>query len=63
MERQKKWLTFIQEEAGRMKELVEDLLFLAKNDAARLPLTCARLSMSDLTLGCLLPFEIGRAHV
>ena len=40
-----------------MKELVEDLLFLAKNDAARLPLTCARLSMSDLTLGCLLPFE------
>lgn len=57
MERQKKWLTFIQEEAGRMKELVEDLLFLAKNDAARLPLTCARLSMSDLTLGCLLPFE------
>lgn len=57
VEQQKKWLTFIQEEAGRMKELVEDLLFLAKNDAARLPLVYAQLSMSDLTLGCLLPFE------
>ncbi|MBU5434043.1 cell wall metabolism sensor histidine kinase WalK [Pseudoflavonifractor sp. MSJ-37] len=55
--RQEKWLTFIQEEAGRMKGLVEDLLFLAKNDAARGAKVCAELSMSDLTMGCLLPFE------
>lgn len=57
VEQQSKWLTYIQEEGTRMKGLVEDMLFLAKNDAARQPLVCSQLSMSELTMGCLLLFE------
>ena len=34
---QSKWIDYIQDEATRMKSLVDDLLFLAKSDAARLP--------------------------
>ena len=51
-----KWLEYIQDEARRMKSLVEDLLFLAKNDAAGLPAAQA-VNFSDLTEGCLLRFE------
>ena len=40
-----------------MKELVDDLLFLAKSDAARAPAQLTRLDFSELVLGCLLPFE------
>ena len=54
---QEKWIGFIQEEAARMRSLVEDMLFLAKNDAARQPTQFTRLSMSELTTGCLLLFE------
>ena len=54
---QRKWITYIQEEAARMRGLVEDLLFLAKSDAARLPLHPMTFSMSDLVTSCLLPFE------
>ena len=57
VERQRKWITFIEEEAARMRGLVEDLLFLAKSDAARQPAHPRALSMSDLATGCLLPFE------
>ncbi len=39
-----------------MKSLVEDLLFLAKHDAAGLPAAKA-VNFSDLTEGCLLRFE------
>ncbi len=34
---QRKWVEYIQEEAQRMKELVEDLLFLARSDDRRSP--------------------------
>lgn len=51
-----KWLEYIQAEGQRMKALVEDLLFLAKNDAAGLPAT-RTINFSDLTEGCLLRFE------
>lgn len=51
-----KWLEYIQDEARRMKSLVEDLLFLAKHDAAGLPAAKA-VNFSDLTEGCLLRFE------
>ncbi len=54
---QKKWITFIQEEGTRMRGLVEDMLFLAKNDAARQNGPMTRLSMSELVTGCVLPFE------
>ena len=55
--RQAKWVEYIQEEAKRMKSLVEDMLFLAKSDAARLPAVHLPLDMSELAEGCLLPFE------
>ena len=54
---QSKWLGYTQEEAGRMKALVEDLLFLAKSDAARLPSRPVPAPISDLAMSCLLPFE------
>ena len=43
--------------AEQMKELVDDLLFLAKSDAARQPAARAETAMSEVALGCLLPFE------
>lgn len=52
----RKWLEYIQAEAQRMKVLVEDLLFLAKNDAAG-PAAAEPFNFSDLTEGCLLRFE------
>ena len=55
--RQQKWITFIQDEATRMRSLVEDLLFLARNDAARQPLVFETISMSEITTGCALLFE------
>lgn len=55
--RQQKWITFIQEEAVQMRSLVEDLLFLARNDAARQPVQFSPLSMSELTTSCALLFE------
>ena len=54
---QVKWLEYTQEEAKHMKELVDDLLFLAKSDAAHKLVCPMEVSMSDLVLGCLLPFE------
>lgn len=57
IEAQAKWVTYIQSEAQQMKGLVEDLLFLARNDHTRPPISPASLSMSDLVTGCLLAFE------
>ena len=54
---QSKWLEYTQEEARQMKGLVEDLLFLAKSDDARLESRPIPLDMSELVQGCLLPFE------
>ena len=52
-----KWLGYIQEEAQRMKELVEDMLFLAKHDGAERPKDSQSLNFSDLVTGCVLRFE------
>ena len=57
VESQAKWITYIQDEAGRMKSLVDDLLFLAKSDAAKLPRHPAQVRLSELVTGSLLPFE------
>ena len=57
VENQAKWITYIQDEAGRMKSLVDDLLFLAKSDAAKLPRHPAQVRLSELVTGSLLPFE------
>lgn len=55
---QSKWLEYTHDEAEQMKELVDDLLFLAKSDAARQPAARAETAMSEVALGCLLPFEL-----
>lgn len=58
IESQRKWVEYIQDEARRMKELVEDLLFLARSDSAaakdqkRQPV-----ALSDLCWSCMLSFE------
>ena len=54
---QAKWLEYTQEEARQMKGLVEDLLFLAKSDAARQEIRTVEVDLSELIQGCLLPFE------
>ena len=54
---QSKWLEYTQEEARQMKGLVEDLLFLAKSDAARQEFRPGQVDLSELVQGCLLPFE------
>lgn len=54
---QAKWLTYIQDEAGRMKSLVDDLLFLAKSDAAKAPLHPTQIRLSEVVTGSILPFE------
>ncbi|MBP1737408.1 MAG: dltS [Oscillospiraceae bacterium] len=57
--RQVKWVEYIQNEAERMKQLVQDMLFLAKGDAAKLDnhLTHTTLCLTDLMWSSLLPFE------
>ena len=54
---QRKWLGYIQEEAQRMKELVEDMLFLAKHDGTERPRDAQTVNFSDLVTGCALRFE------
>ncbi|MBE6907346.1 MAG: two-component sensor histidine kinase [Ruminococcaceae bacterium] len=57
IEQQMKWVEYIRAEADRMKKLVEDMLFLAKSDAARAPLQRIPVNFSDTVWNCLLPFE------
>ena len=52
---QSKWLEYTHDEAEQMKELVDDLLFLAKSDAARQPAARAETAMNEVALDCLLP--------
>ncbi len=54
---QVKWVEYIREESLSMKALVDDMLFLAKGDAANAPLLRERLNFSDTVLGGTLPFE------
>ncbi|MBB5182386.1 sensor histidine kinase [Catenisphaera adipataccumulans] len=54
---QKQWVQSIQSEAMRMKKLVEDLLFLAKHDANRVPKQKIRCDLSEIAMSCTLPCE------
>lgn len=58
IESQRKWVEYIRDEGERMKELVEDMLFLARcgSGAAREE-PHEPLSLSDLCQNCLLSFE------
>lgn len=54
---EERWLENTQAEATRMKQLVEDLLFLAKSDAEQGHMPHTRFSISDALYSILLPFE------
>ena len=54
---QRKWVEYIQDEAQRMRELVEDLLFLARHDSNRAPAPEQSVDLSELLWSVLLPFE------
>ncbi len=53
----KRWEESIQAEAQQMKQLTEDLLFLARSDAGQIPLQWSEVDLSDLISGELLHFE------
>ena len=54
---EKKWLENTQTEAGRMKELLDNLLFLARSDAMQTPTEYAAFDLSNTLWSCILPFE------
>ncbi len=54
---QSKWVENTKTEADRMKQLVDDLLFLAKADAPRQPDAHKEFDLSDTVWSALLPFE------
>ena len=54
---QAKWLNAIRDEGAEMKQLIDDLLFLAKNDAARAPLVPSAVDFSDTVEGAALTME------
>lgn len=54
---QYRWLENTQMEAGRMKELLDNLLFLARSDASQIPVVFSEVDLSSAVLSCILPFE------
>ncbi len=54
---QQKWIVNTKKEADRMKQLLEDLLFLAKSDASVMPVIKQEIDLSYLVLGTTLLFE------
>ena len=57
IESQRRWVEHIRDEGLRMKELVADLLFLAKGDAAGLDRPQGRADLSQVCEGCVMSFE------
>ncbi|MGN0975955.1 MAG: sensor histidine kinase [Gemmiger sp.] len=53
---QRQWLDSIREEGARMKQLIDDLLFLARADTLRTPELCA-VDWSEVTESAALAFE------
>lgn len=56
IEAEQRWVENTKEEASRMKTLVDELLFLARMDAAHTPVLVP-LDLSDVVMSRLLPFE------
>lgn len=54
---QAKWVEYTRDEAERMKKLVDELLFLAKSDAARSIHAFLPVNFSDVVWNNVLPFE------
>ena len=57
VESQSKWLSYIRDESVRMTELVNNMMFLAKNDSAEQKLIKNEVSLSDVVWNSVLPFE------
>lgn len=59
VQQQEKWVDYIQSEAQRMKDMVQDMLYLARHDAGTPNAAAApqKLCFSDLVWSALLPFE------
>lgn len=56
-QKQYKWITSIQSEAMRMKQLVEQLLFLAKHDTNKTTIEMEQCCLSEIVWSCVLPYE------
>lgn len=54
---QQKWVEYIKAEAERMRELVENMLFLAKSDAGKESVTFSRVNFSEIVWNHMLPLE------
>ena len=54
---QLQWLESTRDEGKRMRGLIENLLFLAKSDADRLPVSLSEISLSDLVEETVLTYE------
>ncbi|MDD2956296.1 MAG: HAMP domain-containing sensor histidine kinase [Oscillospiraceae bacterium] len=57
VEKQSRWVENTQEEAVRMKKLVDDLLFLARSDDGKSAAVYSRFCLSDAVWSGALPFE------
>ena len=54
---QQKWVEYIKAEAERMRELVENMLFLAKSDAGKEPVAFSWVNFSEIVWNHMLPLE------
>lgn len=54
---EKQWLDSTAEEAGHMKKLIDNMLFLAKSDAGANEITLSEVNLSEILEGCVLSFE------
>ncbi len=57
VQKQAKWIEYIQAEATRMSSLVESLLFLARSDDSKARIVMSRVNLSDIIWEVVLPFE------
>lgn len=55
--RQRQWIESTDTEARHMQKLVEDMLYLAKSDASRIPFEYSDTNLSELTWNTFLQFE------
>ena len=51
------WIKSTEEEAKRMKQLVDDMLFLAKSDSTKVPTMYSEVNLSDVITNAILTFE------
>ena len=57
IEDERQWLESTEEEAGHMKKLIDNMLFLAKSDAGTARVQLSEVNFSEIAEGCALNFE------